>query len=75
VVQLQNASGEWILEQGQAISKALWEKNRKDAGKRRTWIAQLYPDGMEFDWKVSGRIFHPPKVVEGHFIHSAPCQC
>ena len=73
-VQLQDASGNWILEVGKAVAKALWESNRQEAAARRPWIAQLYPAGMEFDWTASGRLFHPPKVVSGHFIHAAPPQ-
>ena len=71
-VQLQDASGAWILDVGLAVTQMFWESNRQKAAARRSWMAQLYLSVMAFDWKASGRLFHPPKVVSGHFIYSAP---
>ena len=71
VVQLQDASGTWIMDVGSAVTGTAWESRRKDATKRRSWLAQLYPDGLELDWKTSVYLFHPPKVMSGRFVHNA----
>ena len=71
VVQLQDASGTWIMDVGSAVAETAWESRRKEATKRRSWLAQLYPDGLELDWKTSVYLFHPPKVMSGRFVHNA----
>ena len=67
-VQFHDSCGVWIKDVSSAISRGWWESRRRDA-QRRSWLAQLYPGGLEFDWKSSSHIFCPPTVVGGKFVH------
>ena len=39
---------------------------------RRTWLARLYSDGVEMDWKASSYLFQATTVVSVAFIFRAP---
>ena len=43
------------------------EQHRTTGAARRTWLSQLYPDGVEIDWRVSSYLFPPPTVEGGKF--------
>ena len=55
-----------------AVSQGWWEQHRTTGAARRTWLSQLYPDGVEIDWGVSNYLFRPPTVEGGKFVHAAP---
>ena len=70
-VQATDSAGKWIKDTLVAVNDGWWNQRRAEGAKRRTWLAQLYPAGLEFDWRVSGHLFRPPRVVEGKFVHTA----
>ncbi len=71
-VQLCDASGTWQLNLSSAVSLAWWEKCSREAGGRRSWLAQLYPPGLELDWPTSCIIFRRPTVAGDSFVYAVP---
>jgi len=71
-VRVRRGDGQWVVDLDSAIGSYWWDARRVEAGQRRTWIAALYPTGMEFDWKASTAIFLLPVVVDGAFVHVVP---
>jgi hypothetical protein len=60
VVLFKDASGALISDVGQAVTLQWWEQQRRAGAARRTWLARLYPDGEDLDWKASAHSRPPP---------------
>ena len=71
VVLFQDSSGATIFDVGKAVTQLWWDMHRRVEASRRTWLARLYPDGVEMDWKASSYLFQAPTVVSGAFIFRA----
>ena len=55
-----------------ALTATWWISRRNAGGKRRVWLDQLYPAGLEIDWPISNLLFRRP-VVEAHsFVYPTP---
>ena len=50
-----------------AVSWGWREQHRTTGAARHTWLSQLYPDGVEIDWRASNYLFRPPTVGGGKF--------
>ena len=61
-----------ILDMDQAATQHWWEQHRREGGARRTWLASLYPDMEDMDWKASTHLFQAPEVSSGTFIFATP---
>ena len=72
VVLFQDSSGAMISDVGKAVMLQWWDQQRRAGAARRTWLARLYPDGVEMYWKASSYLFQAPTVVSGAFIFRAP---
>jgi hypothetical protein len=70
-VELVDASGLTILDICTALRRAWWLRSHRALTSRRTFMALLYPVGLEFDWAASGGIFRRPTVSGGTFVHIA----
>ena len=53
VVVFQDSSGAIISDVDKAVMLQWWDQQRRAGAARRTWLARLYPDGVEMDWKAS----------------------
>ena len=58
-VQVHDATGTWIMDITHAVSQGWWEQHRTTGAARRTWLSQLYPDGVEMDWVSRTTYFGP----------------
>jgi hypothetical protein len=71
-VQLCDAAGAPQGDLLPAVSAAWWATCRRAGGKRRVWLAQLYPDGLDIDWPISYLFFRRPVVEKRSFIYPTP---
>ena len=70
-MQLCNAAGEWQVQVTAALEAAWWTSCCRTGGARWTWLATLYPLGLDFDWTASTHIFRRPVVEERGFVFLA----
>ena len=60
-----------ILNMDQAATQHYWEQHRREGGARRTWLASLYPDMEDMDWKASTHLFQATVFSGVTFIFAA----
>jgi hypothetical protein len=70
-VHLRDAAGTPQLDISTAVTAAWWSARCQKGGKRRAWLGQLYPPGLEFDWHSSNLVFRRPVVMGTAFIYLA----
>ena len=71
-VQVHDAAGRWLKDVSAAVTRGWWEQHRTAGATRRSWLLQLYPAGVDFDWRISNYLFRLPCVEGGEFVHAAP---
>jgi hypothetical protein len=70
-VQLCSAAGAGQLLVTSSAQAAWWLSASQAGGSRRTWLALLYPPGLDLDWPASTVVFSRPHVEEHGFVFSA----
>ena len=71
VTLFKSSSGDIISDLQQTLTQHWWGVHRREGSLRRSWLARLYPDGVDIDWKVSSHVFRLPVVSSGMFIFAA----
>ena len=55
-----------------AVTRGWWGQHRTAGAARGSWLLQVYPAGVEFDWPLSNYHLRLPSVEGGEFVHAAP---
>ena len=70
-VLLLDRAGQWISDVKASLTRGWWFNSQLRLAKR-SFLDQLYPEGLSFEWVLSCGIFRRPGSGVGDFVHLAP---